>query len=809
MMMRSCSVIPLSLCLLIASAAGTASAQVSYQSALGAGRLVYELPTDDQTIGLHTVGDFNHDGHRDLLLHSLVSEVAWVMLADGLGGYVSYGPYETGNTDMIVAGQLDDDAEPEVAFREFGFGYSIVYGPDTAPVEDQDFSISYFGGIGADAFEGVVKAADFDGDGKDELVFNTTDEFVFVRWSATQAVTPIELNGLGEENALYDPADYDGDGDLDVLLFSEDTQHFWIIEGTGGASLGSPREIMRAYPSIANDDRPAFGQLDANPALDMIVADSSLQQMHNEFNFVLATASSEQIDTDEFGLPLLITDDLDGDGSPDVVVMRPGQFPLPPNFRPEFEPGVLYNPTSNAPYIADLSVGQPRGDALYDQFSSFDAPLQQVWSFDVDLDGDSDLVWRWYDAAIENRPGLSGIPQLGMPSYDIDEGALYILPIDLDQDGFDEFIVTGSSMMQIFDMQDNTYESVTGSSNVFMLVEADLDGDGTTELVGSDTNFSRLKIWDVLADGSLGNRVLINSGQKVPYYGLEVADFNNDGRDDIAANRIDGTVDIYIGGSDPLLTPWSSVESSDPNGIKPAVFDFNHDGLPDLALSAGSNNSIELYANEGDGTFSAGPVLPRSVSDSWQYWIEAGDIDQDGNTDIAYIDRYFAGHVVVMFLNADGTLDEIAEVQTRDAVELVIEDFDGDGLPDLAIAGNVTGISEATPGVILQTAPRQFGEVISLPGFGSTSVAVSDLNMDGGSDLLSVSGSDRQLRAYYGSPSSCTADLNGDGELNFFDVSAFLVAFNAGDLSVDFNGDGMLNFFDVSAFLTEYNAGCP
>ena len=88
-------------------------------------------------------------------------------------------------------------------------------------------------------------------------------------------------------------------------------------------------------------------------------------------------------------------------------------------------------------------------------------------------------------------------------------------------------------------------------------------------------------------------------------------------------------------------------------------------------------------------------------------------------------------------------------------------------------------------------------------------MAVSDLNMDGGSDLLSVSGSDRQLRAYYGSPSSCTADLNGDGELNFFDVSAFLVAFNAGDLSVDFNGDGMLNFFDVSAFLTDYNAGCP
>ncbi|MFG0245014.1 MAG: GC-type dockerin domain-anchored protein [Phycisphaerales bacterium JB052] len=55
----------------------------------------------------------------------------------------------------------------------------------------------------------------------------------------------------------------------------------------------------------------------------------------------------------------------------------------------------------------------------------------------------------------------------------------------------------------------------------------------------------------------------------------------------------------------------------------------------------------------------------------------------------------------------------------------------------------------------------------------------------------------------------CEADLNEDGELNFFDVSAFLKAYAANDTSADFNGDGSYNFFDVSAFLTEYLAGCP
>ncbi len=56
---------------------------------------------------------------------------------------------------------------------------------------------------------------------------------------------------------------------------------------------------------------------------------------------------------------------------------------------------------------------------------------------------------------------------------------------------------------------------------------------------------------------------------------------------------------------------------------------------------------------------------------------------------------------------------------------------------------------------------------------------------------------------------TCQADLNNDGALNFFDVSAFLSAYSSGDILADFNDDGTLNFFDVSAFLTEFNTGCP
>ncbi|PCI08593.1 hypothetical protein COB72_08050 [bacterium] len=60
-----------------------------------------------------------------------------------------------------------------------------------------------------------------------------------------------------------------------------------------------------------------------------------------------------------------------------------------------------------------------------------------------------------------------------------------------------------------------------------------------------------------------------------------------------------------------------------------------------------------------------------------------------------------------------------------------------------------------------------------------------------------------------GTPIGECGDFNGDGVLNFFDISAYLVLYNEGSPHADMNGDGELNFFDISAFLGIYSAGCP
>ncbi len=64
---------------------------------------------------------------------------------------------------------------------------------------------------------------------------------------------------------------------------------------------------------------------------------------------------------------------------------------------------------------------------------------------------------------------------------------------------------------------------------------------------------------------------------------------------------------------------------------------------------------------------------------------------------------------------------------------------------------------------------------------------------------------------YYGDGTApCLADFNNDGLVNFFDISAFIAAYNIQDPSADIAAPfGVWNFFDISTFIGAYNAGCP
>jgi hypothetical protein len=124
------------------------------------------------------------------------------------------------------------------------------------------------------------------------------------------------------------------------------------------------------------------------------------------------------------------------------------------------------------------------------------------------------------------------------------------------------------------------------------------------------------------------------------------------------------------------------------------------------------------------------------------------------------------------------------------------------GTITVSVGINPEPVSVETPieGVSLPDIPFE------LPTFGAeTASVIFSLSPE----LLSIDAQiDLTLNAT-GTKGACIADLNGDGELNFFDVSAFLSAFSVMDPAADFTGDGEYNFFDVSAFLSAFTDGCP
>ncbi len=64
-----------------------------------------------------------------------------------------------------------------------------------------------------------------------------------------------------------------------------------------------------------------------------------------------------------------------------------------------------------------------------------------------------------------------------------------------------------------------------------------------------------------------------------------------------------------------------------------ALADFNGDGRIDIAVSNFDLNTIAVFLNNGNGTFGA-PVLTTVQIPNGLGWIVAGDFNEDGKPDL-------------------------------------------------------------------------------------------------------------------------------------------------------------------------------
>jgi hypothetical protein len=82
-----------------------------------------------------------------------------------------------------------------------------------------------------------------------------------------------------------------------------------------------------------------------------------------------------------------------------------------------------------------------------------------------------------------------------------------------------------------------------------------------------------------------------------------------------------------------------------PNAVALAVADFNGDGKMDIAATDFGNNTVTILLGNGNGTFTVAPSLTASANPTA---LAAGDFNGDGKMDLVVATNGSAGSVTIL-----------------------------------------------------------------------------------------------------------------------------------------------------------------
>lgn len=262
-----------------------------------------------------------------------------------------------------------------------------------------------------------------------------------------------------------------------------------------------------------------------------------------------------------------------------------------------------------------------------------------------------------------------------------------------------------------------------------------------------------------------------------PAVSLAIADFDRDGRPDVATANVAGSVSILRGRGDGTLAR-GVLYRSDGTHEQAAAGDFNEDGAPDL-VTGDDRKGISVLLNSGTGRLSLPVVYGARRGEIGG--VALGDLNGDGHLDVVAADFFGTQGVFVFLGRGDGTLAPYDQYRIRGkSGSVALADVDQDGALDVV----VTTSSATTSGVLLFRGLGD-GRLASPAMIAQPAVPVDlelvDINRDRALDVIAAGfGSDTVVAVALG---------RGDGS---FEAATAVATGPTYSIAVsDFNGDAL------------------
>lgn len=263
-----------------------------------------------------THGDFNGDGHGDLVFQSSASGdlLAWEMNGADIATFSVLAASPGLTWQMGAVGDVNHDGRADLAFQDSGTGQLAVWEMGALQVLDSGVLPT---SLSAGSL--LKTAGDLNGDGNADLILQT---------ATSGAVTVVEMNGLsvlasgvvatpGAAWQAQTSADVNGDGKADIILQNSTTGDvaIWEMNGLTIASAG----VVPASPGVAWQIKGA-GDVNADGYADLVFQNSSTGQVAVwEMNGTSILAAAVLPGNPTTAWQVHQISDLTGDGFADIV----------------------------------------------------------------------------------------------------------------------------------------------------------------------------------------------------------------------------------------------------------------------------------------------------------------------------------------------------------------------------------------------------------------------------------------------------------------------------------------------------------